>query len=347
MPARPLALCLEQTLGHRTHGQNLTAAANGWRERVDVVPVPFEPRRLPAPWALRGSARAARRLLARAAPRAALFHTQTISLFAPAAMRGRPYLVSVDATPVQIDAMGRWYAHDRQLDGIEAAKRRWYGAVLRRAAGVVSWSRWAADSLTDDYGVAPERITIAHPGAPAPLFALPRGEGAGKPRILFVGGDFTRKGGDTLLTAFAPLANRAELDVVSGAAVPERPGVRVHTGIDAGSDAHIRAFAEADIFCLPTLGDCTPLVLGEAMAAGLPVVTTRLGSNAEVVEDGVTGFLVPPGDDDALAEALRTLVDDRNLRERMGTAARTFAHEHLDATQNAERVLALLSEVAA
>jgi glycosyltransferase involved in cell wall biosynthesis len=61
---------------------------------------------------------------------------------------------------------------------------------------------------------------------------------------------------------------------------------------------------------------------GEAMACGLPVVATTGGALPEVVEDGVTGILVPPGDAPALAEAMRTLMGDAELRRRMGQAGR-------------------------
>ena len=69
------------------------------------------------------------------------------------------------------------------------------------------------------------------------------------------------------------------------------------------------------------------MTLLEAMAAGLPVVATRVGGNPEVVVDGETGWLVPPRDPDALAAAIRSLLDDPKLAARMGESGRTRVRE--------------------
>jgi glycosyltransferase involved in cell wall biosynthesis len=80
--------------------------------------------------------------------------------------------------------------------------------------------------------------------------------------------------------------------------------------------------AAADLFVLPSLWEGLPLVLLEAMAAGLPAVVTAVGGNPEVVGNGIAGVLVPPGDAHALAKALSSLLNDPLRRERMGQAAR-------------------------
>jgi glycosyltransferase involved in cell wall biosynthesis len=78
-------------------------------------------------------------------------------------------------------------------------------------------------------------------------------------------------------------------------------------------------YAGADVVCLPSAYEGLPYAISEAMAAGLPVVATAVGGVPEMVVDGVTGILVPVGDHDRLAEALREL-DDPALRDRMGRA---------------------------
>ncbi|MFP5284344.1 MAG: glycosyltransferase family 4 protein [Thermoanaerobaculia bacterium] len=83
--------------------------------------------------------------------------------------------------------------------------------------------------------------------------------------------------------------------------------------------------AASDLFVLPSLGDAYPTVLMEAMAAGLPVVSTRVGGIPEIVDDGRTGILVPPGDATALAGAISDLLDSRERREVLGQAARAAA----------------------
>lgn len=344
---RPLLL-IEQTLGHRTHGMNLEAAGANARVKPRMGKVNMTDQgRIPLPWAIRGSWQAVRK--ARRAARVTsvtFYHTQTVSLFAP--LGPKPYVVSTDATPVQLDTMGSFYSHRAHPKPLEWAKRKWYSLVLNRAAAVVSWSQWAGDSLIDDYKLDRDRLKlVAHPGAPASLFAIERG--ARKPgpvRILFVGGEFDRKGGRHLLEAFEPLKDRAELVIMTETALEPREGVRVELGIRPHMERFREIWEEADIFCLPTLGDCTPIALGEALAAGLPVVTTRVGSNEETIRDGETGLLVPVADPAALSAALARLVDDAALRTRMSHDARMDALERMDALKNARRILALLDEVA-
>ena len=81
--------------------------------------------------------------------------------------------------------------------------------------------------------------------------------------------------------------------------------------------------ARASIFVHPTREDCFPLVILEAMAAGLPVVSTREGGVPDEVEDGVTGILCEKGDPKALADAIETLLVNPSLRERMGREGRS------------------------
>lgn len=82
------------------------------------------------------------------------------------------------------------------------------------------------------------------------------------------------------------------------------------------------AFQQADIFVLPTYNECFPLVLIEAMKFGLPVISTYEGGIPDIVEDGVTGYLVPPKDVSKLADKLELLITDKLLRDKMGKAGR-------------------------
>ncbi len=341
-----LALCIEQTLGHRAHTLNLEQATAG-RPGIDLLRVGYRARgRLPLPWAVRGSMAACTILRQRPRADVTLFHTQSVGLFAPYATHGGKYIVSVDATPRQMDTMGRWYGHRRQHAPIEAAKDLVYKRVLGGASRVVAWSDWARDSLINDYGVLPAHTDVLHPGAPRAFFSIPRPSPRRRPTILFVGGDFERKGGPILLDAFALLRDRADLLVVTAAPVAERAGVGVVRDATPGSDRLISAYARADIFCLPTFGDCTSVAIEEAMAAGLPVVTTDVGSNASTVLPGASGLLVAPGSATTLAAALAQLVDDVDLRRAMGQRARERAAENLDAQENARRLVAIMEAVA-
>jgi glycosyltransferase involved in cell wall biosynthesis len=229
---------------------------------------------------------------------------------------------------------------------LEAAKRSCYRRVFRGAAALVAWSAWSAGSLVLDYGVDPARITVAHPGAGPAFFAITRRAESRKPTVLFVGGDFERKGGPVLLEAFRRLGRVAHLLLVTTAEVPAGCRAEVIAGATPGSGALLDAYARSDVFCLPTLGDCTSVAIEEAMAGGLPVVTTGVGSNADTVTHGVNGLIVPGANPRALRDALLALIEDPGLRSRMGAAARETARHSYDAAANARIVLDVLESAA-
>jgi glycosyltransferase involved in cell wall biosynthesis len=110
-----------------------------------------------------------------------------------------------------------------------------------------------------------------------------------------------------------------------------------------GQDDIPRHLREADVFCLSSAAESLPVVLMEAMASGLPVVSTDVGGIAELVEDGVSGYLTPSGDVGAFADALERLAGDAELRERMGAAGRERVRSDFD-VQNSTAELARLLE---
>ncbi len=106
-----------------------------------------------------------------------------------------------------------------------------------------------------------------------------------------------------------------------------------------------RLLAAADVVALPSRAEALPTVLLEAAAAGRPAVATRVGGTPEVVEDGRTGRLVPPGDPEALADALAELLSDPARARRMGRAARRWAEAHFDLDRQVRETLALWREL--
>jgi glycosyltransferase involved in cell wall biosynthesis len=297
-------------------------------------------------WSLRGSL-AARNLLTPSVTEGldALFvHTFTVALLAARAYERLPTVISTDATPINLDSVAAAYAHRRQPEPVERFKLWLTRSVLKRARAYVTWSQWAKDSLVNDYGMKGARIEVITPGTDLELFGWQKPAPAGgKPRVLFVGGDFERKGGDLLLQVQRErLRGRAELHIVTGQDVPEEQDVHVYRGLTANSPGLLELFRTADVFALPTRADCLAVVLGEAMASSLPVVTTSVGAHPEAVEHGKTGFVVQPDDAAALGDALVNLVEDPVLRREMGQAGRHAAEQRFDARANARRIVSLL-----
>jgi glycosyltransferase involved in cell wall biosynthesis len=107
------------------------------------------------------------------------------------------------------------------------------------------------------------------------------------------------------------------------------------------------ALASFDVVCVPSRAEPYGTVAAEAAAQGVPVVATRVGGLGEVVVDGETGTLVPPGAPAALAAAITPFLDDRALRGRMGAAAHARALARFAPGPYADRVDAVLREAVA
>jgi glycosyltransferase involved in cell wall biosynthesis len=114
----------------------------------------------------------------------------------------------------------------------------------------------------------------------------------------------------------------------------------------AGHRADVDTFLSGcDLFVLPTLADAFPTVLLEAMAASVPAVASAVGGVPEIVEDGVTGLLVPPRDSSALATAVTRILGDAQLRESMRKAARASAEQKFTTEAWLQRLERLYAEV--
>ncbi|MCM1067887.1 MAG: glycosyltransferase family 4 protein [Muribaculaceae bacterium] len=167
---------------------------------------------------------------------------------------------------------------------------------------------------------------------------------AGERRIVYVGRIAAEKGIDVLIKAFAKLSDIAGLRLViagtgRGRDVMPLMELARRLGVDsrldwAGQVADVAPLmASAEIGVLPSVGkEAFGLVVAEFMAQGVPVVATGHGACAEIITDGVDGLLVPPSDVDALADAIRRLASDSELRDRLGragalTVATRFAYD--------------------
>jgi len=363
-----IGFVIEQTLGHITHTKNLQTnvpkdptieaywALPTWESKGVASRLPLLNRN----WTVKAGLQA-RQQLATMSRQTQLdvlfFHTQVTATLAPDWVRRVPSVVSLDATPRQYDSLGDFYAHEPGPEWMERLKWRLSRTCFASARRLVTWSQWAKDGLVAEYGVPAEKVTVIPPGVNVRDWTRPAGHphSDGPVKVLFVGGDLQRKGGLLLLEAFRALRQEAadadassnlELHLVTREQVAEEPGLFVYNDMRPNSDRLKQLYYDCDIFCLPTYGDCLPMVLSEAAAAELPTVSTRVAAIPEIVKDGQTGFLTSTGDVAALTAALRRLVTDPDLRRQQGALAADLVLERYDAERNAFQLLELLKQTA-
>ncbi len=198
-----------------------------------------------------------------------------------------------------------------------------------------------------------DKLSVVHMSVDTARFAPPAEPRAvdGPLRVLDVGRLVPEKGAPVLLDAVARLAERGvgvELRLVGGGELePDLRSEIARRGLSdritlvgaVGQDEILAQYHWADVFCLPSFQEGLPVVLMEAMATGIPVITTPINGIPELVKDGRNGYLVPPGRADLLADALARLAGDQALRETLGARARedVAAEFGLDACAQAQQ----------
>jgi alpha-maltose-1-phosphate synthase len=264
-------------------------------------------------------------------------HTQSISLLLLEAMAKIPTVVSLDATAVlasqeETDPAYRW-----TYQPTIALEQR----VFEAAAKIVTFSEHAKLSVVRDYGISEEKVQCIYPGVDIEFLTsafrkdIPS-TGSKLCKILFVGGDFQRKGGFDLLEVFLDrFSDVAELHLVTQVNVKcDHPNVYVYQDIQAYTESWLKLYQMADIFVMPSRAEALGHVFVEAMAVGLPVIATKLPATSEIILHGKTGFLTNIGDREDLARYLDFLIGNPELRKTMGTAGASRACEFFDARKN-------------
>lgn len=226
--------------------------------------------------------------------------------------------------------------------------------------GLVAVSSRVRDAFMEKHPDFPSgRLAVIENGVELPRLSdsPARGADAGRDVVLFVAARLDPiKNLDVLLRAMVGL--RADLGVrlVIAGDGPDRARLE-RLSIELGVEKAVAFLGfrrdideltrAADIFVLPSKSEGMSLAILEAMAVGLPVVATAVGGTPEVVEDGVTGLLVPAGDPVALGTALRTLITHPDRRRRLGSAGRDRVADRFSLERTTRRYLRLYEAIGA
>jgi glycosyltransferase involved in cell wall biosynthesis len=265
------------------------------------------------PWAAPATLFSMAAALRRAARDADLVHAHWLASGLVASLSGRPFVLTLHGT-----------GSAGSLEDVRLMARapRLVGRLLRRARVVLTVTEPLAEAARR-LGARDVRFVSNGVEIPPEL-----GVEAEPPEILFVGRLAPEKGIPELLEA---TAGRTLVLAGDGPLRAEVPGA---LGFVPREEV-ARLLGRAAVFALPSHREGLPLSLLEAMAHGRAVVTTPVGGIPSIVEDGVTGLLVPPGDPVALRAAIGRLLADEALRRRLGAAAR----ERVAASCSWERVV--------
>ncbi len=175
-------------------------------------------------------------------------------------------------------------------------------------------------------------------------------------RMIFVGRLAAVKGVAVLLRAFANIRKdhpEAELVLIGdGDERPRLEALAVELGLDKSvfigsktQDEVAEELSQSDLFVLASFAEGVPVVLMEAMASGLPVITTQIAGIPELVEEGTHGLLVSPSAGDELEQAIRSLLDDPGKRQMMGQAGQTKVSAEFDILKEAKKIADLMDGV--
>lgn len=209
-----------------------------------------------------------------------------------------------------------------------------------------------SQSWTEGLGVLfPEsnRIVVRNGILPPERTRIATMNSDGPTRIVFLGWLIPEKGLYDLLTVFDRLVKEG-YDIhlaIGGKGDEEKLNARISSSILKdridylgwiGDQQKDQLLQGSDIFVLPSYGEAMPMSILEAMAYGLPVVSTRVGAIPEQIEDVVSGFLLTPGDLEGLHDRLKTLILDRDLRIKMGQKGRLRIEEAFDIRRNCQAI---------
>jgi glycosyltransferase involved in cell wall biosynthesis len=233
---------------------------------------------------------------------------------------------------------------------------------IRRSVHNSFSSNWAAKSAIGHYGARPEDVSVISWGCnfdTVPASEVrPSDFVRNECRLLFIGGEWERKGGDVVCSAGDILAGKGiplRVDVV-GVSPPEdvapRPWLHHHgylSKADKEQLALLRSLTrDADLLFLPTRRDCTPMVFAEANAYGTPALTRDVGGVADVVHDGANGIVLPENADASqFAAEIEALWNDPKRYEELRASARREYEARLNWDVWASKIAELVNRLEA
>jgi glycosyltransferase involved in cell wall biosynthesis len=354
----------ENDMGHRTHGRLLEKYVRA-DSRFDPMFLPldrdFSPKypaklvRAPIPllhhygadfWALRQVQYRSLRMqmeigrVTRNQFDLVYVHTHSSAARARRLFPNARLVVSIDGTWKAMN-QDAGFASTRWFDHLYRTERR----IFQQSDLIVSFSEWAATSAVSMYDIDPGKVHIARNGIP--FFSgteILRGKVDGLLHIGFVGNQFFRKGGDLLLRLHqSKFADDTRLTIVSNETFPERSlkNVTVRRNVP-WEKLNTEVIPNFDLFVLPTSQDCSPYAVIEAMSAGVPVISTRVGAIPEMIRDGIDGFLANPNDESEIARRISWALRHREDLKRMGSNARLHVAENYTAEKEYSSLLELL-----
>jgi glycosyltransferase involved in cell wall biosynthesis len=234
--------------------------------------------------------------------------------------------------------------------------------ALKQASLVCYSSEWAAESARTKYGTAPDRLVVIPFGANYPdppsraemLHHVPAL--GGTCRLLFVGVEWVRKGGDiayATMEALQRLGVPTTLTIVGctppNASAFNNPGLIIKPFLNMGEEVDRKClhdlFSTADFFILPSRAECAAVAFCDANAFGLPVLTTDVGGISSFVRNGVNGYMLPPsasGED--FAKEIKRVLDDSASYQRLRQQSRAEYEGRLNWDRWAQQLLATIVE---
>ena len=233
----------------------------------------------------------------------------------------------------------------------------WYmqRMVARRLDRIITGSDNSARSVREAFSLAPGQVRVISDGVDSDVFR-PLGLAREPNSVLFVGNsEEYSKGVRYLLEALGYLKGKREIHLT----VVDQPlgdlvgRLSRQLGLEAqvtvtgrvGRQELVRLYNRAQLLVSPSLYEGFGLPAAEAMACETPVIATTAGAFPEVIEDGVSGLLVPPGDSEELADAVDRLLGDESRRRALGTEARIRILERFTWSETARQTSALYREV--